>query len=142
MNTKALALLKLFLWIICLFHIIVGVGLNVWPDMAGHMAEMYGVKVPLTPQLVYLLKPLGAFMFALGLFAMIAARDPIKHIGTVYIFATLFAIRGMHRLIFQAEAQRLFAIPSNKLMTGMAVFIGMAVLLVVLGMAVIKKPAD
>lgn len=139
MNSKAVVILKLFLWFICLFHIIVGVGLNVWPDMAGHMAKCYGVKVPLTPQLAYMLKPLGAFMFALGLFAMIAAKDPIKHISTVYIFATLFTIRGLHRLIFQSDIERLFMIPSSKLLMGMAVFIAMAVLLLVLGMSVSKQ---
>lgn len=141
MSSKAVAVLKLFLWIICLFHVVVGVGLNVWPEMSTTMAKLYGVKVPLTPQLVYLLKPLGAFMFALGMFALIAARNPRDHMGTVYIFATLFAIRGLHRLIFQTDIQRIFVIESGKLMTGMAVFLGMAVVLVILAQVAKKDTA-
>ncbi|MBZ0165971.1 MAG: hypothetical protein K8I00_04120 [Candidatus Omnitrophica bacterium] len=141
MSSKALAVLKLFLWIICLFHVVVGVGLNVWPEMATTMAKMYGVKVPLTPQLVYLLKPLGAFMLALGMFALIAARNPLAHLSTVYIFAALFAIRGLHRLIFQNDIQRIFVIESGKLMTGMAVFLGMAVVLVILAQVAKKDTA-
>ena len=80
-------------------------------------------------------------MFALGLFALQAARNPAANIPTVYIFATLFTIRGLHRLIFADDIQRYFGIASSKGMMTMAFFIAMAVLLLVLGMAVSKKPA-
>ena len=35
MNSKAVGILKAFLWFICAFHIVVGVGLNVWPGDGG-----------------------------------------------------------------------------------------------------------
>jgi len=42
MNPKALQVLKLFMWGVCAFHVIVGIGLNVSPAFPQAMAGYYG----------------------------------------------------------------------------------------------------
>ena len=64
---KTLSLLKIVLWGVCAFHLIVGAGLNLLPSMAPLMAKVYGAEVNWNPELAYILKPLGAFMLALGM---------------------------------------------------------------------------
>ena len=40
------------------------------------MAEYYGAQVTWTPEFLYIVKPIGAFMIAIGVMAAAAARDP------------------------------------------------------------------
>ena len=75
MKFNSLALLKFFLWFSCVFHLVVGIGLNVSPAFPQVMAGYYGAEVDFTPQFLYILKPLGAFMIMVGLVVMAAARD-------------------------------------------------------------------
>lgn len=137
MNNTALKLLKVSLWITCAFHILVGLSLNL-PFGVGLKewvgSGLYSAQVDWSqPQFVYILKPLGAFMFILGLMAAIAARNPLPNKLIVYGFALLWLVRSLQRIIFWPEIQDAFAIPTASLMSGtIFVFLSGVLLLVLL----------
>lgn len=140
-------ILRVFLVLICAFHVIVGVGLNVSPEFPKSMATYYGAaEVDWTPQFVYILRPLGAFMLVLGLLAAVAVGDPLKHRAICYGFAALFIIRGLQRLVFQADIQAAFGIGPGRNLANMIFFVGMGTVLLVLHCYVAaqnrKKPSN
>lgn len=130
--TTTLNLLKAVLWSVCAFHLIVGVGLNLSASMAPWMAQMYGAEVNWNPELGYIIKPLGAFMIALGVAAAGAAIDPVKYRLVTYSFVTLFVLRAMQRFIFAQEIQDTFAISGARNLGNMVFFLALAATLIVL----------
>lgn len=142
MKSKLLVGLQLFLWFICAFHVIVGIGLNVSPAFPQLMAGYYGAQVSWTPELLYIVKPLGAFMLALGIVAGLAARDPLAHSSVVYGFVILFVVRGLQRLIFQSEIETAVAIASSRNLGNAIFFLLMGAALFVLFRAASKSAAS
>lgn len=130
MQSKTTGALQAFLWFICAFHVIVGLGLNVSSAFPQLLANYYGAEVSWTPALVYIVKPVGAFMLALGLMAGAAARDPLGHRSVVYGFVVLFVLRGLQRLVFQADIASAFGIDSGRNMGNAIFFLLMAAALV------------
>jgi hypothetical protein len=126
---KAINALQFFLWFVCAFHLLVGLSLNVPLVPLELIARYYGASVEWTPQFVYILKPLGAFMCVLGGLAAAAALKPLRHKAIVYGFVALFAIRALQRLIFQQEIQSAFAVPSARNLGSMVLFFAMAAIL-------------
>lgn len=129
---KSLKMLQGLLWFICAFHIVVGAGINFSPGITKAMANFYGAQVDWTPQFVYILKPLGAFMFVLGILAVSAARDPLGNPAIVKGFIALFVIRAVQRPLFGREIYEAFAIPPARNLTTMALFLALAACLVLL----------
>lgn len=119
-------LLQGFFWMVCTFHVVVGVGLNFSSGFPRLMAEYYGATVDWTPQFTYILKPLGAFMFVLGLLAAAAARDPLRYRLAAYLFATLFTIRGLQRVVFRREILDAFSISPARNMGNAVFFLALA----------------
>jgi hypothetical protein len=126
MNSKITGVLQAFLWFICAFHVIVGLGLNISPAFPQVMAGYYGAEVNWTPELLYLVKPIGAFMLALGVMAGAAARDPLGHRSIVYGFVVLFTLRGLQRLIAQEEIATALSIESGRNIGNAVFFLLMA----------------
>lgn len=127
---RSLWVLRVFLAMICAFHIVVGLGLNLWPEFPKLMASYYGAaQVDWTPQFVYILRPLGAFMFVLGLLAILAVMNPLKHRGICYGFAVLFVMRALQRIVFQADIEAAFGIGALRNYGNAAFFVGMALVL-------------
>lgn len=141
MKSKLIVLLQAFLWLICAFHVIVGIGLNVSPAFPQVVAGYYGAEVSWTPEFVYIVKPIGAFMIALGVMAGAAARNPLDHLPIVYGFAVLFAIRGLQRLVYQGEIETALSIGASRNLGNAILFLVMAAALVVL-YKLAGKPAD
>lgn len=137
---KSLNLLKLVLWGVCAFHLIVGAGLNLSSAMAPMMAKMYGAEVNWNPELSYIIKPLGAFMIALGVAAAGAALNPLKYRVIIYSFVTLFVLRAVQRLIFAEEIHETFAIANGRNLGNMVFFFALAAALIVLDVLTHKKP--
>lgn len=141
MKFDTLKLLQLMLWIVCAFHLIVGLSLNLPLGLKEWVgSDLYGAQVDWSqPQFVYILKPLGAFMMALGLMAAIAARNPLSNKAIIYGFSALFILRGLQRIIFLQEIETAFAIPFGRhISTMIFMFLLAAVLLVLLYYA--EKP--
>ena len=131
MQSTAMRFLKAYLWFIAAFHLFVGLATNLSPSLTQLVADWYGAQVDWTPQFVYILKPLGAFMLVLGGLAVVAARDPLRNSAIVVGFMALFLIRAAQRLVFSGEIAA-FSIVSSRNMINMAIFVAQAVLLYVL----------
>ncbi|MEW5974958.1 MAG: hypothetical protein AB1898_04020 [Acidobacteriota bacterium] len=123
---KSLVLLKGLLWFVAGFHMIVGTGLNVSPGLMQFMADFYGAQVDWTPQFVYILKPLGAFMFVMGMMAAAAARDPLNNRPIVLGFVSLFLIRAAQRPLFANDIYSAFAVPPARNLSNMILFFVLA----------------
>ena len=142
MKSKITGVLQVFLWGICAFHVIVGLGLNLSPAFPQFMAAYYGAEVNWTPELLYLVKPIGAFMLALGVMAAAAARDPLSHSSIVLGFVVLFVLRGIQRFAFQEEIASALSIESGRNIGNAVFFLLMAAALVWLFRAAAKSTAS
>jgi hypothetical protein len=123
MNSKLNGLLQVLLWFVCAFHLIVGLGLNLSSGFPQIMAGYYGATVNWTPELLYILKPVGAFMIAIGIMAAAAARDPLGHRSIVYGLVALFVIRGLQRIAFAEEIGNAVAIDSTRNIINAVIFL-------------------
>jgi len=132
MPSTAQRALKAYLWFIAVFHLFVGLSVNLSAGFTRSIAAMYGAQVDWTPQFTYILHPLGAFMIVLGVLAAVAARDPERYEAVVLGFVLLFAIRALHRLVFGDVITSAFAIPSSRNMIAMIVFVVQSVVLLLL----------
>ncbi len=141
MKGNAIKFLQGMLWVVCAFHIVVGAGLTLIPGMGQFMAGAYGAEVNWTPEFSYIIKPLGAFMFALGLICIAAARNPLKNPMIIYGFVTLFAFRAMQRLVFAEEISEVFGIGATRNIPNMIFFFAMAAGLVILERLARKESA-
>ena len=124
--------LKAYLWFIALFHVFVGVAVNISPAFTQMIARGYGATVDWTPQFTYILHPLGAFMIVLGLLAGAAAREPERYEGVILGFVVLFAIRALHRVVYAGVLSQAFGISSSRNTTNMIIFAVQAVALFLL----------
>ena len=132
MKSNTLTLLKVLMWIIAGMHVVVGAGLNIAPGFAQFMAEVYGANVDWTPELRYILKPLGAFMVALGILAVAAALNPTRHRVILYGFVFLFLARALQRLLWAQEIQDAFGLSSSRNTANMIFFTSLAIAVAVL----------
>ena len=125
----SLKFLRVFMWSICLFHAGIGLALNLdlgWKEWVA--ATLYGATVNWgDPQFVYILRPLGAFMIALGILAAVAARDPLRYRAIALGFVALFFLRGFQRVLFGNEIESAFGITLGRSMAQMAVMWALAV---------------
>lgn len=123
----------------CAFHVLIGLSLNIdlgFREWVG--GTLYGARVDWTDaQFTYILKPLGAFMIALGVMAAIAARDPLRNRAIVIGFAVLFTLRGLQRLLFMNEIESVFGIPPSRSLVQMVVMLSLA-----LGLALLLRAAS
>ena len=125
-------LLSYFLWGACAFHVIVGLGLNVSPAFPQVMANAYGATVDFTPAFLYIVKPVGAFMLAIGVMAGFAARDPLGNQAVIYGLIVLFVMRALQRFVFQDEIANAVGIAASRNISNAVFFILLAVVLGVL----------
>jgi hypothetical protein len=108
------------------------------------IAAGYGARVDWTPQFVYILRPLGAFMIVLGLLAAVAARQPARYPAVILGFVVLFAIRSLHRVVYAGTLESAFGITRARSMTMMAIFAVQAIVLFLLWRAARdgERPVD
>lgn len=131
-NNKAILVLRALLWFVCLSHILLGGAIMISPEFQEKVAALYGAKVDWTPQFVYILRPLGAFMTVLGLVGLTAAVNPLRNRAIVYGFAALLTIRVVQRFVFKDDIEQAFAIEPARNMIAALGFLTIAVLLVLL----------
>jgi hypothetical protein len=130
----ALRVLQVLMWGVCAFHAIIGLGLNLGSSgFIDAVARFYGADVKtLSPDFLYILRPLGAFMLALGIIAALAALEPVRYRGVIYAFAVLFVLRAFHRVLLGEEAEQLFGISAARNAFQMVFFFALAAALVAL----------
>ncbi len=132
MNTGVLRVLKGVLWVVCASHILIGAGIMLSGTLQQKVAGLYGAQVDWTPQLIYILRPLGAFMFMLGVVGIAAARDPIRYSVIGYAFVGVLLIRVVQRIIFRGEIEQIFHIGPVRNLTNAISFLVLAVVLAAL----------
>jgi hypothetical protein len=106
----------------------IDIGLREWVG-----SSLYNAQVDWSDrQFAYIMKPLGAFMIALGIMAAFAARNPLGNRPIIIGFAILFTMRGLQRLLYMREIESVFAIPSSRSLIQMIVMLSLALGLVLL----------
>jgi hypothetical protein len=113
---------------VCAFHVFVGLSLNLDLGLKEWVgSSLYNATVDWSDgQFLYIMKPLGAFMIALGIMAAMAARNPLGHRSIIIGFAILFTMRGLQRLLYMSEIESVFAIPASQSMVQMVVMLSLA----------------
>lgn len=132
MESKMMSVLKVLLFGICAFNIVIGAGLNLSPEFPQMVAGYYGAEVDWTPAFMYIIKPLGVFMIVIGVLAGVAAFDPLKYSAIIYGLALLFLMRGLQRLIFMDEIATAVNIDAARNVGNSLFFLILAVFLVVM----------
>ena len=124
---------------VCAFHVLVGLSLNVDLGLREWVgSSLYNAQVDWSDgQFAYIMKPLGAFMIALGVMAAMAARNPLGNRSIILGFVVLFTMRGLQRLLFMNEIESVFAIPVSRSMVQMVVMLALA-----LGLALLLRAAS
>ena len=142
MKPKMLIALQAMLWMVCAFHVLIGASLNLpSEEVVSTVAKIYGADVAQwSPQFLYILRPLGVFMVALGVLAGAASLDPLKHRVTIYVFAAIFNVRALQRVIFGEEITTTFGIESGRNLGNMVFFFGLAAVLIVLDVFARRAP--
>jgi hypothetical protein len=132
MRNAPFRLLQALLGLASLSHVIIGGGIMLSPEFQRTMASAYGAEVVWTAQLIYILRPMGAFMFVLGLLLAAAALDPVRHRLIVYGLCAVLLLRVLQRLTLQQDIQDAFAV-SPGVNLGMAgLFLAEAIAILVL----------
>ena len=140
MNKGALGALKVVLWVVCLSHILLGGAIMLSPSLQERAAALYGAQVEWTPQFVYILRPLGAFMLVLGVVGIAAAPNPIRYRVLGYGFVVLLLIRVIQRIVFQSDIREAFALSTSRNLLNAGFFLALAVLLLVLLVLASRRP--
>lgn len=132
MNTLVLPVLKVVLWFVCGTHILLGASIMLSGRFQQQAAILYGAHVDWTPQFVYMLRPLGAFMFMLGVVGVAAALNPVRYRVIGYGFVGLLLIRVLQRIVFRSDIEQVFQIGSARNLANAAFFFVIAAVLAVL----------
>lgn len=132
MRRPAFRLLQALLWFASLSHVIIGGGSMLSPESQRAVAGLYGAEVEWTPQFVYILRPLGAFMFVFGLLLAAAALDPWKHRLIVYGLCGVLFLRTAQRVLLQQDIQDAFHISPGRDLAMAGFFLAEAVAILVL----------
>lgn len=132
MGERALVVLKALLWFVALSHVTVGVGIMLTPDFQRFMAGVYGADVTWTPELQYLLKPMGVFMLGLGLVGIAAALDPLRYRVVVVAFAVVLLLRVGQRVVHRDEIAEAFGLSAGRQLLNGSFFFLLALALLLL----------
>ncbi len=105
-------LLAAVLVVISIYHLFLG-GLPFLPaDFAARTVKsVFGMTVLVTDQLHYVAKLMGIYMIIFGIFAGIAAKDPVKHRAVINVGVLLYALRLINRLVSAGQVRAAFEIP-------------------------------
>lgn len=123
MQSKPLFFLKLTLYFIAIFHLVLGAGMMLSVDFQKILVQLYTQQL-YTQHLnwdlrdIYYTRILGSFAFVLGTLAWAAARDPLKHQIIIIAFIEFFILRNINRHLFSEELYTAFAVsPEINLLT-------------------------
>ncbi|MAE66301.1 MAG: hypothetical protein CMJ18_18680 [Phycisphaeraceae bacterium] len=138
-DNRATLLLKILLWFVSVSHLGLGAAIMVSSELQRKVASIYGAQVDWTPQFAYILRPLGAFMVALGLAGIAAALNPVRYRFVIFCFSILLLIRVAQRLLFRNEIAEVFAIDATRNLANAGFFFALAVALLALGATAGRK---
>ena len=86
-----------------------------FPEKAAWLYEkMFGAQMPLTPELIAVLKPWGALGIFAALAGLLPAFDPLRYRGVLYALLVLLALRVVIRLWNAGSAQKHFNVSPGR----------------------------
>jgi hypothetical protein len=100
-----------------------GLGFLFPPDLVASriIKATYGATVVLTPQLIHVIRILGAFMITIGFLAGLAFMNPFRNRAIIWGVIVLLVLRVSQRFFFAAEIQEAFGVTTGHLV-GQSVF--------------------
>jgi hypothetical protein len=102
---------------------------------------MYGASFDPHPQAVYLVRPLGVFMLALGLLQARAALDPWRYRVVIDVTILVFVLRQIQRVFWAPAVFQTFGLTPARHWTGTVFFLLILVLLIIARVR-LTRPAD
>src|SRR5947209_6597622 len=118
MNEKnRLLVLRLVLLLVATTHLLIGIAIMIGSkEIMEFFAQRYeAARVPAEPYFFYILKPLDAYMLAMGFLAGAAFYNPGRNRIAIDGLIFLLVLRVVQRGIFGNEAQEAFGISAGHL---------------------------
>jgi hypothetical protein len=105
-------LLKLVLWILCIYHVGIGLLSCLAPETTVSLGEvLYGVRVDASAaQFAYMLKALGMYALFTGGLMAVALTDPRRYRHLLVAAGALLIMRATTRLLFFDTLHEAFAV--------------------------------
>jgi hypothetical protein len=105
---KRVRLLQFLLWLGVIYHAGLGLIGLFGKSLVGAIARnIFGFRLTVTQEILFVIDPLAALMLATGGFLFFCARDPVKYRPLVYVLPGLMAVRLVQMLIFAATPEDL-----------------------------------
>ena len=96
--------LKAVLWMIAVYHFVMGVGAFLSADLAQKMAHsIFGIDLTLDPATSFIVKVLAVYAITFGEIAMIAARDPMRYRVLLNVVVFLYVLRIVNKIVFKSQ---------------------------------------
>lgn len=97
--------LKIILWVVSVYHILIGLLGIFAKEKAVFIAKsFFNFNLTLTPEMNWIINPFTAYILVFGFFMAVAASNPVKYKSIVYVGVGLFALRVVQRIIFLVVA--------------------------------------
>ena len=106
---------RIFLWVVALYHIVLGALLIYSGELSIRVADLlYGWQITGSPELGIVGEILGCYAIAFGLMMAVAAGDPVRYKSLLTVGIVLIALRLLQRLLFAGKVMEVFQVPSGR----------------------------
>ncbi len=127
-------LLRVFMGVFTAICLIIGIvalagGAQVLPFMI-HL--IYGARVDLTPQMVHVIRIIGAMNLTFAFVGALALKDPVKNRAAVLIAICLLSVRAIEMIVFSSEIISNFNISPLRNAVNIAGYLVVAIALFIL----------
>ena len=120
------------LWIMCVYHVVVGVALNCPPEWVAWVAENWFSITRLPGESsIHIARMLGVYMVAFGVALGTAAWNPVKNRAILTIGVLLAVTRFVQRLATGAQLEQALGIPQSHNIALFAPLIVFSIVLIV-----------
>jgi hypothetical protein len=110
-----LSSLKIVLWMICVYHVLLGLAAFLSEDLAAQVARgVFGLRLDMTPQLSYVVQLLGVYAVIFGLITGLVAIDPLRHRVLLNVVVVLYVLRIVNKLLTINEFEQAFGASMTK----------------------------
>jgi hypothetical protein len=124
--------LRIVLGSVVLSHTVIGLAGAIPIIPIDIATRFYGASLTVTPQIEHITQMFGAYMITVGLLAAFAVRDPVKNKFVIYGVSFLLFVRVIQRLFFADQAFEVFEISPALYWAQTALFLAIAVSLILL----------
>lgn len=130
---KSYLWLRVLLVMFCIGNVVLGLTALLAGGLAVKAAALfYGANVALNPQVNYVIRMLGAFVFTMGVLGGVAAYNPVKNKAIINVIILLLVIRVLQRIILAKEIFETFGISSGRNLSNIIIFLAIALALFLL----------